>query len=539
MQRATDFYRNNNIPFIKTCPQQRPKFYSILNNIANRLQLRDTDGSFTKRYLEYNDIPIILCTQTTKAVFIKSFRTPRQKVTFPKINPFDSQILTIHVTEGILELSGNNKTEVLYAPSTHVVNTKITDIIGCVDKIPTNYTIVINARNNSRQMSPIPTTSSRNLQIFTHKPLKHHGPTRFVVNNVKITKLPEQLKPTPYNRNNNPISYVRTKLTQNEIIDRTIFMDAEFVQSENKLLPASVSIINYEGKVVFNRIIKPQEDITNYVTRITGFNKEIINKGMPETAASIMINKIIEGKLIVGADLSQDFNVLNINRDNLIGIRDLSTCKTLRNKMNIQDHRISLAKMVQYFFQLQIHKNVHNSLEDAKFIRDVYIQIEKEYRDDFYSPEEPIETLKNPIIIDLDDDTNSYKSTYIDIDDVESYGTPLMDENLNDIDLDNEPTIVSIEQPIIQPLIQSTSQPQIKSTVFAIKQQTPTNIQTLKETQTITIEIPKTIISEHGKLLKPKYILYEEEKTKNNKRNQQTLEKTIIKYIPNEMNTKK
>ena len=490
------------IPFIKTNECERPKFYAILNNIANRLMLKDTDGSYTKRYLN-NDTPLILKTKRTcNAVFIKSFRSTKQNIKFPKIQYNDSKIITIHITEGTLKLTGNNKTEIIHAASSHLVNTKIANITMSTEKVPTNFVIVIHPARQKSQTPEKEQTPVRPLQIFLHKPLKYKAPSRYVINNVKITSLPENLAPTPRPKNKSPISYLRTTLTQNDFVDKTLFLDAEFVQTKIGLAPASVTIINYYGKVVFNRIIKPTEVVTNYVTSITGFDDVIINKGMPEKEALLMIHKIIEGKLLVGADLSNDLIVLKIDKEKLIGIRDLSTCKTLRNKMKIYDDRISLSKMVLFFFQQQIHKNIHTSLEDTKYIRDIYIQIDRDYIDDYYGFEEAITTsaVNHPPEI---------------IEDTDSYGTPLMDENVNDFDIEMEP----LPEPII------------KSTVTVVEKQTLTQ-PPIKEPNMITIQVPEFIISSQNVKLTPKFISYINNVEQTNIQN--TQQEIVVKYFPTE-----
>jgi len=485
-------------PFLKFIPREQDRFYEILNNIANRLQIEDSDTSFTKRYLDKEKIPRLLQTQNnSQAVFIKSFRTPCESIKFPKINPNDCKIIKIHVTQGVLEIIKDEISETLFAPKSCLVNLNMCDIYARVLKTTTNFVIIIQNK-------------FRNNYVF-NKPLKHHAPTRFVVNNIKITSLPDDIQPLPTPFNKNPISYIRAKVTEKDLIDRIVFMDAEFVRCNDRMAPASVTIINYDGLTVFNKIIKPRDEVIDYVKFITGFNKQILENGMPEDDALDIINKILVGKILVGSDLTLDIKYLEIRIGDLLGIRDLSTALVLQDKLEIYDHRISLRDMVKYFWNIPIHKGVHTSLEDAKYIREVYLKIKDIYEDDFYIADEDDKNKKeqetviienNSICIDLTQDTTESENINVpentfdnldgyDLESISDNGITLHDESDEEYDTANSDD---------------------------------------EDCEMVNLDIPKRIKSKNGEFLKFKYIVYANE-NKSSKRNKLKT-KTIGKFIP-------
>lgn len=499
MQKKMSLSERNHPQLQKAIIQPRIKFYEILNNIANRLKLKDTDGSFTKRYL--TKIPYILENQyNCKAVFIKSYRDPREVIKFPKIDEVDSKNIIIHVTEGELELVRDDLFEVIFAPSTHFIDTQSTNVFARVRHTPTNFTIIIqhNPLNKVTLRSTVRKVTPLNI-------IKHIDNNRIVINNVKITPLPASIKRTPKPRHKNPISYIRAEITQNDMIDRILFLDAEFVKTESKHSVGSITIINYDGKVIFDKIIKPKESVINYMSRITGFNKRMLDKGMPEDEALEIIHKIVEGKILVGSDLSQDIKILEINTATLLGIRDLSTAKVLRRKMKIEDHRIGLAAMVNHFFKIKLHQKTHSSLEDTKFIREIYLQIAKEYEDDYYTSKPGVD------IDDIDSETDSYGTPLYDEIDLEYYedATDKMDYQLEPVSDDDNITL--------------DEQIKIPENSYNINNE---------DTDFITIKIPKSITTKDGKILKPEYIQYSDTFLH---RNEQYPVKVIQKYFPTEL----
>ena len=400
---------------IKIILPERIKVYEILNNIANRLKMPNATGIYTKRYLDQETIPYICCSKIKwSAVFIESVRIPIGQFFLPEIEIGNSKVLTIYVTEGTLQISNKTQKITVYPMTSCTVDTRDPDLEINIRQAPTNFTILIRQemyssyiQNNdekifTRSVSSLTPFDTRKNDLPT-RPIKHINPNRIILNEWNQTPLPKNLKPVP--KSSQPISYIRAELPITEIQDRILFLDGEFVLCGKRHAPASLSILNYEGKIILHKLIKPEEEVTNYLYKLTGFNQNALRNGIPERTMIKYLNELLTGKILIGSDLSLDIKTFKINVDNLLGIRDLSTALAVRRRLNIWNGRSGLAKMAYHFWKLEIHKGTHNSLDDVIMIRDVYTLLENEYEDDYYNhPDEEESILDN---IEIEDYSES------------------------------------------------------------------------------------------------------------------------------------
>ena len=167
-----------------------------------------------------------------------------------------------------------------------------------------------------------------------------------------------------------------------------------------KSILSRVSIVNYNGGVIYDKFVKPGrgEIITDYRTKITGITKDDIDKGIPLTKCLREVYNIMKGKRIIGHDLRHDFNVLKfkdklvrynanklidkkkkdgklngkqikkvfkshingVNRESFIF--DTAKCSLLNGDLN---RPRSLKFMVELFLGIIIQGNIHDSVKDA------------------------------------------------------------------------------------------------------------------------------------------------------------------------------
>ncbi|XP_032906573.1 interferon-stimulated gene 20 kDa protein-like isoform X2 [Amblyraja radiata] len=110
---------------------------------------------------------------------------------------------------------------------------------------------------------------------------------------------------------------------------------------------ARCSIVDYSGKVIYDKFVKPVGTITDYRTDVSGIRPLDMDTALPYLIAREEILKILEGKIIVGHDPRSDFRVL---RTDITGynIRDTSSCKLLITKAMLKtDRRASLKILCQ------------------------------------------------------------------------------------------------------------------------------------------------------------------------------------------------
>ncbi|XP_059808930.1 interferon-stimulated gene 20 kDa protein-like isoform X2 [Hypanus sabinus] len=110
---------------------------------------------------------------------------------------------------------------------------------------------------------------------------------------------------------------------------------------------ARCSIVDYDGKVIYDKFIKPDGTITDYRTPVSGIRPSDMDTAVPYQIAREEILEILKGKIIVGHDPRSDFCVLNTDVSNY-AIRDTSSCKLLITKAKLKtDRRASLKALCQ------------------------------------------------------------------------------------------------------------------------------------------------------------------------------------------------
>ncbi|XP_067874221.1 interferon-stimulated gene 20 kDa protein-like [Heterodontus francisci] len=142
---------------------------------------------------------------------------------------------------------------------------------------------------------------------------------------------------------------------------------------------ARCSIVDYNGKVIYDKYIKPTGTITDFRTPVSGIRPLDMDTAWPYPIAREEVLKIIQGKIIVGHDPRTDFMVLNINILDY-AIRDTSSCKLLITKAKLKtDRRASLKALCQNLLGKRIQDSYrgHSSIEDARAAMELFRLVDK------------------------------------------------------------------------------------------------------------------------------------------------------------------
>ncbi|XP_072134171.1 interferon-stimulated gene 20 kDa protein-like [Mobula birostris] len=137
---------------------------------------------------------------------------------------------------------------------------------------------------------------------------------------------------------------------------------------------ARCSIVDYDGKVIYDKFIKPVGTITDYRTPVSGIRPSDMDTAVPYHIAREEILKILKGKIIVGHDLRSDFHVLKTDRSSY-AIRDTSSCRLLIIKANLKtDRQASLKVLCQKLLGKRIQDSCrgHSSVEDASAAMELF-----------------------------------------------------------------------------------------------------------------------------------------------------------------------
>lgn len=110
-----------------------------------------------------------------------------------------------------------------------------------------------------------------------------------------------------------PEGWFQTKDLHKDKVD-VFSLDCEFCQTESGNQLARISVVNYDGKVVYDEVVKPKDEITNYATRYSGMTKEVLDKATTtEDDVRDKLKLLISASdIVVGHSLLSDFNVLKM-----------------------------------------------------------------------------------------------------------------------------------------------------------------------------------------------------------------------------------
>ncbi|XGW09554.1 hypothetical protein V3C99_011663 [Haemonchus contortus] len=162
-----------------------------------------------------------------------------------------------------------------------------------------------------------------------------------------------------------------------------IALDCEYVgggtDGSDDLL-ARVSIVNEEGKIVYDKYVKPRERVTDFRTSVSGIRPENIAKGLPFDVVQMEVAKILKDRIVVGHALNNDFRVLNFHHNSKL-TRDTARCHLLRKMANCNGVP-SLKKLARAVLGIDIQQGEHDSIIDARVALRLYLAVKKKWESD-------------------------------------------------------------------------------------------------------------------------------------------------------------
>lgn len=149
-------------------------------------------------------------------------------------------------------------------------------------------------------------------------------------------------------------------------------MDCEFCKAGAKQVLTRISLLDFEAKVVMDELVKPKEEITDYVTKYSGITEELLRDVTTtiEDIQNLFVNTVSQQDILIGHSLESDLNVMKIKHDNIV---DTSI---------IYEHnrgppsKPSLKSLAEKHLNRQIQAGEgqglgHSSIEDAKACLDL------------------------------------------------------------------------------------------------------------------------------------------------------------------------
>ncbi|KFP03569.1 RNA exonuclease 4, partial [Calypte anna] len=168
------------------------------------------------------------------------------------------------------------------------------------------------------------------------------------------------------------VEQVLVKEKASEGLTRAIAMDCEMVgvgaKGEDSIL-ARVSIVNQFGKCIYDKYVKPTEEVTDYRTAVSGIRPENINTGEDFTTVQKEVANILKGRILVGHALRNDLKVLLLDHPKK-QIRDTQKYKPFRER--VKSGRPSLKLLCERLLHVQVQTSEHCSIQDAQAAMRLY-----------------------------------------------------------------------------------------------------------------------------------------------------------------------
>ena len=155
-------------------------------------------------------------------------------------------------------------------------------------------------------------------------------------------------------------------------------MDCEMVgvgSDGTRSMLARCSVVNYEGKVVYDKFVKPMEKVTDYRTEVSGVRREDVfgPNAVDFRTCQKEIGVLFKNRTIIGHSLTNDFDALLLSHPKNL-IRDTAKCKILCPK-----RPRALKKLCEERLGMKIQDGSHDSVEDARSVLALYKSVRVEW----------------------------------------------------------------------------------------------------------------------------------------------------------------
>lgn len=146
---------------------------------------------------------------------------------------------------------------------------------------------------------------------------------------------------------------------------------------------ARCSVLDYHGNVLFDKYVQPSQRVTNYRTPWSGIRSHHLRRATPFSEARDQVRDILEGKVVVGHSLHNDFAALDVvHPDHMI--RDTSSNWLLSQLAGLPHSRHPSLKILASRLLkrlIQVGRQGHCSVEDARATLDLYKLVEGEWEE--------------------------------------------------------------------------------------------------------------------------------------------------------------
>lgn len=162
------------------------------------------------------------------------------------------------------------------------------------------------------------------------------------------------------------------KNQENKALTKHIAMDCEMVGigDGTDSMIARVSIVNRYGNCIYDKYVKPTEEIVDYRTAVSGIRPEHLRDGEDFQVVQKEVADILKGRVLIGHALKHDLSVLYLSHPRKFW-RDTSRYKPFRQLS--KGNTPSLKKLAHELLGREIQVGEHSSVEDARAAMHLYM----------------------------------------------------------------------------------------------------------------------------------------------------------------------
>ncbi|XP_029993433.1 apoptosis-enhancing nuclease [Sphaeramia orbicularis] len=144
---------------------------------------------------------------------------------------------------------------------------------------------------------------------------------------------------------------------------------------------ARCSVLDYHGNVLYDKYVRPSRPVTDYRTRWSGIKRHHLTNATPFDQARNEVLSLLEGKVVVGHSVYNDFEALDIVHPCHM-VRDTCTTRLLSRLAGFpRGHCPSLRVLANKLLNrcIQVGGRGHCSVQDAQAALDLYKLVEGEW----------------------------------------------------------------------------------------------------------------------------------------------------------------
>lgn len=163
---------------------------------------------------------------------------------------------------------------------------------------------------------------------------------------------------------------------------RVVAMDCEMVgvghEGKDSIL-ARVSIVNVMGHVIYDKFVKPTEEVVDYRTAVSGVRPSDLEKGEEFAKVQKEVSEILNGRILVGHAVHHDLKVLFLSHPKR-RIRD--TCAYRPFRAMFGGRTPSLKALSERILGVKVQQGEHSSVQDAQAAMRCYTMYRKQWEED-------------------------------------------------------------------------------------------------------------------------------------------------------------